>query len=162
MSWSPPSSATWPSSTLTWRASSRATTSSRWRRWPSRDRVRWRPGSRQSRPAPGPLVRPVVLEERLQRPKLPSHLPAYGPFEHPMKHPGEPLPRELAHLREAGPAAVGREGIPDVEDRGHILLQQRELPGRPALELLQRQLTRRPQRDRLVHDAPALLARQVH
>jgi hypothetical protein len=64
---------------------------------------------------------------------LPSYLPAYSQSERPVKHPGEGLPRELAHLRKARPSLSALEPILDIEDRGRILLAQSEPMGRLGL-----------------------------
>ena len=88
---------------------------------------------------------PVALEERLQRPKLPSHLPAYSPSEGPVKYPGERLPRELAHLCKAHPILRLLEAILDVEDRGRILLAQDETVRPLGRQVLQLQLPWWPQ-----------------
>ena len=78
-----------------------------------------------------------------------------------MKHPGERLPGELAHLREARPGQSGLEPVLDIKDRGRILLAQDEPAGRFGRQLFQIQLTWWPQRDRLVHNTPAAVAHRI-
>jgi hypothetical protein len=106
------------------------------------------PPQKTARRLASTVVRCIALEERLQGPKLPSYLPAYSESERPVKYPGEPLPRELAHLRQAGPSLSGFEPILDIEDRGRIVLAQSEPMG--------------PEGDRFMHNAPAMLAQHIH
>lgn len=94
-------------------------------------------------------------------PKLPSYLPAHSPSERPVQYPREPLPRELAHLREARPNLSGLEPVLDIEDRGRILLPQSEWGG-SASSCFSSSSRGARRGDGLVHNAPATLAHHIH
>jgi hypothetical protein len=99
-----------------------------------------------------------ALEELLQRPEPMAHVAAHTARKRPMHHPRKLLPFELADLREAGACRARLEPILDIEDRDRILLAKDQPTRWLDIQLFERQLDRRAQRNRLVDDRPPTLS----